>query len=208
MADKDEKDLSNFYEIKSLDQISIRIYFLYYRMLEAFKEEKISLYKFSFDTIIAVTGVFLGFIAIITFLEELDNIYKMSAIGAAIGAVIILLILKQLKLPKDEDFATISTEIELGMSLDQIFKQSTECLLLLKLSDKITDEDDLVKELIADAITVLKSSLDNTDELVTKLKKQNRLDNALKSISIDNAFLERRIKFGKSVLEKIEKISS
>ena len=207
MADKDEVDLSDFYEIKNLDQISIRLYYLYYRMLEAFKEEKISLFKFSFNTITAVTGAFLGFIAIITFLQELDNIYKMIAIIAAIGAVTILLILKQLMQPKDEDFATLSKEIQLGMNLDQIFKQSTECLMLLKLLDKISDKN-LVEELIADNITILKRSISYTDELMVQLKKQNRFEKALKSISIDNAFLERRIKFGKSVLSKIEKTGS
>lgn len=75
----DIAELRDFFELKSLNQISTRVYYLYYRTLTAFREQRDTLFRYSFDTIMAVIDAALVIVALLTFLQGLADIYKVAA---------------------------------------------------------------------------------------------------------------------------------
>jgi len=72
----DIAELREFLELKDLNQISIRVYYLYYRTLEGLREQRNSLFRYSFDTIMAVIDLFLAFVAFQTFCSNYPHLSR------------------------------------------------------------------------------------------------------------------------------------
>ena len=208
LSNDTEKDISDFLGLKNLDQISIRLYYLYYRLLETLREEKMSFFRYTYDTITAVIGGFLGIVSLYVFIKDLDDIYKASAVGVTIAVIIGLIFLKEMKKPKSKpEYENLSDNLELAINLDQIFKQANQCILLMSMSKKNPGDSD-IKDFLSDSYDILKDSITYVEKLTKKMKEEKTLEEALKMIHINQKFLERRIKFGNSVLSKCESVSN
>jgi hypothetical protein len=204
LSEIDITELRDFLELKSLNQISTRVYYLYYRTLTAFKEQRDSLSKYSFDTIMAVIDGVLAIGALLTFLQGVADVYKVTAILATATVVVVLFIVRERIKPKGE-LATLTGTLRLAVHLDQILKQASEVMLLGKVLERRSD-DRLVKDLATDNCAVLRDSIDSVERLVRELGTDKKLEEALEDIHIDRSVLDRRIRLGKSTLEKYGKL--
>jgi hypothetical protein len=204
LSEIDITELRDFLELKSLNQISTRVYYLYYRTLTAFKEQRDSLSKYSFDTIMAVIDGVLAIGALLTFLQGVADVYKVTAILVTATVVVVLFIVRERIRPKGE-LATLTGTLRLAVHLDQILKQASEVMLLGKVLERKSD-DRLVKDLATDNCAVLRDSIDSVERLVKDLGSDKKLEEALEDIHIDRSVLDRRIRLGKSTLEKYERL--
>jgi len=201
LSDDTERDLSNFLNLRNLDQISIRIYYLYYRLIDVLREEQISTFNYSYNTITAVVGGFMGILSLLTFVQNLDDIYKGGAIIATIIVIVVLVWYKGRTKPKKVDYENFTEQVTFAINLDQIFKQANQCLMLINLLKK-HENDSEIKDFLSDSYDILQDSLNYVEKLYKDMKKADTFDNDLKSLHINEKYIDRRLKFGKSVLEK------
>jgi hypothetical protein len=192
------KELAEFLELKDLNQISVRIYYLYYRTLEAFREERDSLFRYSFDTITAVVGGFLGIATFVVFLQQLADIYKGAAVVFTVGVIVILLFVRERLVPRGE-LAVLRDTVRLGIHLDQLFKQSVEVMWLDKLLENPKGKE-MAADFVFDCCTVLQDSISSIEDILASLRKSNKLKEAMEELHIDETLIERRVELGKRLL--------
>jgi len=174
-------------------------------MLEGIKEQRGSLFRYSFNTVIAVIEALLAVVTFMTFLQGLAAVYQVTAAVATLVALVILLFLRERIAPSGELTALRET-LRLALHLDQILKQASEIMWLTGFLDKHPDNE-TVRDLAADNCTILRDSIDSAQKLEKQIGEEE-LDEALEDIHIDKAYLRRRLTLGRSVLEKCEALLS
>ncbi len=202
MSEK-EKTLGDFFDLKNSDQISGRLYYLYYRVIATLREEQESSFNNSYYTITAIIGGFMGILSLFVFIKDVDDVYKSGIIITSVVVISVLCLYKKFKSKPKPVYDNFEDDVTLAIDLDQIFKQSSECIILMQLLDKNKTDDDL-NGFLLDTQIILKKFIEYTEDHKTKLKKEDLYESALETNHIDSDYVERRITFGKSVLRRTE----
>jgi hypothetical protein len=196
-ARTDETAFDRFIQLKQLDQISIRSYYLYYATKELQSEQRESWFKFAYSLIAGAIGTATGAIGLAGYLLHLGVVGDAGVIATVIVAATAYPVYSRLRPSRDLQEESLS--IRLSIHLDQILKQSVEVSMLAEIPDGGGPKD-LVTHLLSDGLSVLLDSVSRVEEIRKELG--DGLLKALEEIHTTSDTLESRLRLGKDTLKK------
>lgn len=192
------RDLFALQQLMSLNQISIRAYYLYYRLLEGLSEQRESFLSYAFYTAIAIIGGFGVALNAIILFQQIGGIIKLTILILTIAVIAGLLIIKGHFVP-GKKLAELRPTLRLAIHLDRVVKHVGE-ISLLKRALKHDSDNELIEDMQKSAYKYLSDSLAYIKQIVKELKEKEILEQSMKEIHVNEDIINSRIKLAEKTL--------